>query len=318
MAILLKNLNSNSHDNQNLSIVFESYQAYNHVVNLSKATIDMKQRDFKKFISIVGDINIKEINSNHIISFILECQKRNNKATSINIVLRDMKAFFNWCYENNYIDKPIKIKLQKEQETIKETYSNEQLQRLLQKPDLKRCTFAEYRVWVTENVLLSTGVRCNTLVNIKVEDVDLDNKLLNIREIKTKKQQIVPLSDSIVIILKEYIKLIDLDSKDYLIVNDKKEQITRSTLSSSIREYNLKRDVSITSIHAFRHTFAKMYIINGGDVFKLQKLLGHSTLEMTRRYVNLFSKDLQKDYNQFNPLETFLKKNIKTKVKMKR
>jgi integrase/recombinase XerD len=57
------------------------------------------------------------------------------------------------------------------------------------------------------------------------------------------------------------------------------------------------------SIHLYRHTFAKLSILNGIDPLRLQKLLGHSTLDMTRKYINLFGIDLKKDIDKFNPLE---------------
>ena len=70
-----------------------------------------------------------------------------------------------------------------------------------------------------------------------------------------------------------------------------------------------------TSVHLFRHTFAKKWILNGGDSFRLQKILGHSTMRMVREYVNMFSNDLKKDFNDYNPLEQFKvnKKHIKMK-----
>jgi integrase/recombinase XerD len=61
------------------------------------------------------------------------------------------------------------------------------------------------------------------------------------------------------------------------------------------------------SPHTFRHTFAKMYIMRGGDAFSLQAILGHSTLDMVRNYVNLWGSDLQKMHRQFSPVEYLLR-----------
>ena len=59
------------------------------------------------------------------------------------------------------------------------------------------------------------------------------------------------------------------------------------------------------SPHTFRHTFAVMYLRNGGDVFSLQKLLGHSDLTMTRRYAELSETDVIEKHRQFSPADAF-------------
>lgn len=82
-----------------------------------------------------------------------------------------------------------------------------------------------------------------------------------------------------------------LKKDDYLFVNELGEQMTRNAMQHAIARYNKKRGVEKTSIHAFRHTFAKHYITSGGDAFKLQRLLGHSTLDVTLNYVNLYGTD---------------------------
>ncbi|MPM76395.1 Tyrosine recombinase XerC [bioreactor metagenome] len=90
---------------------------------------------------------------------------------------------------------------------------------------------------------------------------------------------------------------------DYLFCNVGNQKLTSNALKCSIRSYNKSRGVNLTGVHAFRHTFAKNWIRNNGDVFSLQKILGHKSLEMTRRYVNMFSDDLKKDYDKYCPLE---------------
>lgn len=70
-----------------------------------------------------------------------------------------------------------------------------------------------------------------------------------------------------------------------------------------VRRYNIKRNVNKTSCHLFRHTFAKQWILAGGDMFRLQKILGHSDLTVTKEYVAMFGQDLQMDFERFNPLD---------------
>jgi integrase/recombinase XerD len=65
-------------------------------------------------------------------------------------------------------------------------------------------------------------------------------------------------------------------------------------------------NVGITGVrvspHTFRHTFAKLYIKNGGDLFTLQKILGHHDISMVRKYVQMSKRDLQEQHEQSSPL----------------
>ena len=81
-------------------------------------------------------------------------------------------------------------------------------------------------------------------------------------------------------------------------------QLSDTSIHQSIRKYNHSRGVQRTGLHALRHTFAKEWILNNGDVFRLQKMLGHSTLEMTKRHVRMFNEDLKKDIDVYCPLDT--------------
>jgi integrase/recombinase XerD len=63
------------------------------------------------------------------------------------------------------------------------------------------------------------------------------------------------------------------------------------------------KDVRL-SCHTFRHTFAKNWIMSGGDIFSLQKILGHAKLEMTKRYADLFMSAIQEQNDKFNPLNS--------------
>ena len=70
-------------------------------------------------------------------------------------------------------------------------------------------------------------------------------------------------------------------------------------------EYNKCRGVQTTGIHRYRHTFAKQWILNGGNVVSLSKLLGHSSLEITQNYIHLLVSDISKQVDEFNVLDKF-------------
>ena len=174
----------------------------------------------------------------------------------------------------------------KEQEVIKETYSDEEKLRLIARP-ANSASFVEWRTWAIVNWILATGNRASTVCSIKLGDINYRKREIVINKSKTNKALILPLSPALATVLTEYVRRWRAESGDnaFLFPNIGDEELTVNALKHSIAKYNRDRDVAITSVHALRHTFAKDWIRNTGDVFRLQKMLQHSTLEMTRRYV---------------------------------
>ena len=100
-----------------------------------------------------------------------------------------------------------------------------------------------------------------------------------------------------------------------LFPNESGLQLTENGLRCSIAKYNRKRGVQKTSIHLFRHTFAKKYLVDcGGNAFTLQRLLGHSTLDMTKHYCTIFDADITKNFESFSPLVQLKGKEQKIKM----
>jgi integrase/recombinase XerD len=197
----------------------------------------------------------------------------------------------------------LNLPLYRAEETVKETYTDGELLKLLQKPNTKKCRFSEYRNWVTVNLLLNNGCRAATIRNIQNRDVDLLNRVIYLRHTKNKKAQVIPLCDDLCSILREYMRIRGGAPEEYLFPNEEGGQLTEDGLRCSIASYNRRRGVQKTSIHLFRHTFAKKYLVDcGGNAFTLQRLLGHSTLDMTKHYCAIFDADIAKNYDRFSPL----------------
>ena len=233
-------------------------------------------------------------------------------AITVNTRIRALRTILYFCMEKGYIEK-FQIPTIKCDKNIKETYTEHELELLLKKPRLNDGdTFTEYRNWVIINYLLATGNRLSTLCNIKINDLDFHNSVIYLTKTKNRKQQIIPMSATLHCILLEYIKYRSAKSnEDYLFCSSYGERFTERGMESAIKLYNLSRGVTKTSIHLFRHTFAKFWVQNGGDVFKLQKMLGHSTLDMSREYVEMFNDDLKKGFDDINPLDQLARKNSK-------
>ena len=236
--------------------------------------------------------------------FIYHELQEGKKTTSLNTRIRGLRVFFKFCAERDYME-PIEAKLMKEDAEIKEPYTEAELRRLLKKPKSNRWT--EWRSWAAVNYLIATGNRASTIVNLKIADLDFDEMTIHLRQVKNRKQQLIPLSSALKDILSQYLKTWEWTSDDYLFPACTGGQLNLRAFQGSIARYNISRGVSKTSIHLFRHTFAKSFILAGGGMVQLQALLGHSTMEMTRHYVNIYGLDLKRDYERLNPLDNLMK-----------
>lgn len=252
------------------------------------------------------------LNASDLDNMILKMREEGLSDCSINSYTRTLKVFFSWCNEEGHSN--LNIKLYKAAETVKEVYTDDELLVLLKKPEAN-CNFCEYRNWVIINFLLNSGCRAATVRNILNQDVDLARKQIVLRHTKNGKVQVIPLCSSMVAILRDYMVIRSGGGSDYLFCNEFGDLLTENALRLAIVRYNTARGVQRTSIHAFRHTFARKYLVDcGGDAFSLQRLMGHSTLKMTRHYCNLFNDDIIESHEQRSPL-THLTKSKRQAIK---
>ena len=281
---------------------------------LAEKTLQSYQSQFQavaRHMDVKMDIAI--LQKADLDAMIISMRDASLSPNSINSYTRTLKSFFSWCNEQGITR--LNIPLYKAEETVKETYSDAELAALLKKPDIRKATFAEYRDWVIINFLLNCGSRAATVRAIQIRDVDLDGGMVFYRHTKNRKAQVIPLCSAMVAILREYLRHRGGEAADYLFCTETGSQLTENGLRQSIARYNTRRGVQKTSIHLFRHTFARKYLIDcGGDAFTLQKLLGHSTLAMTKHYCAIFDADLTKNYDNFSPLAQM--KANSTRIKM--
>lgn len=284
-----------------------------NLTDLSISSYEKKMVHFYEFIDKSEPITA--VTKDTVDDYILWLRE-NTEANdiTINSYLRSVRAFLYFCMEDRYIP-TFKIQLIKAEKKIKETYTDDELMRLLEKPDVDNCSFSCYKTWVFENYLLGTGNRISTALDLHIGDINFQSGVIILRKTKNRKQQIIPLSATLAEILQRYLQIRGGEADDYVFCNEYGGQASCRTYQQLVRRYNRKRGVEKTSCHTFRHTFAKNWILNSGDMFRLQKILGHSDLTVTKEYVNMFGQDLQMDFEKFNPLDN-LKNRSKGTIKM--
>ena len=285
-----------------LAEAFEQFIQTRRVLNASEETIKYYRREFRYFLAFFGEgRRCAEVNSGTFIDYLeyLREEKPDLSQRTVQTYIKGLRAIFYYFMQNEWMEE-FKITLPRAEETIKEVYTDYEVQQLIKKPDPKTCNFAELRNWTMVCYFLSTGNRLSTVANIRIGDVHLQDGEIFIRKTKQKKQYILPISSGLRPVLQEYLKHRKGAPEDFLFVTVYGEQFTKDTMGEVLRHYNWSRGVEKTGIHLFRHTFAKNWIMNGGDIFRLQKVLGHSTLDMVKQYVAIYSADLKRDYDQFS------------------
>ena len=306
----------------NIITAFEDFILEKQAKNLAPKTIHNYQQSFNlfcKFYSFDENTDISDIKLQHIFKWINQMKLEAIKPTSINHYLRDIRAFLYWAMDNDRAYLPyFKIEMQVHQEESLKMFTDAEIDILLNKPR-RNDSFSNFRMWVIVNWVLGTGNRASTITDLTIGDINFNKKEITLRHTKNRKLQIIPLSTSLSVILKDYIKLWRKDepAEAWLFPSIGNEKLTTNALRLAFTRYCEERGVNRHNIHGLRHNFAKAWVRANGNMYQLQTMLGHSSLDMTRKYVRLFAEDIKEDFDKFSPLDQ-IKRNQKRTQTVKR
>ena len=263
---------------------------------------------FKKYFS--AEMLLSDMTEKKYQEYLLYLKNNLGSDETVRTYVRSLRTVFYFLMREGYMQ-PFKIKGIKADHHAIDTYTDDELAVLLKKPNIRKCRFLEYQGWVMTNFLFSTGLRQRSLIHLQIKDVDLYNAIINVRVTKNRKPLIIPLNHTMVEILKEYLRYRQCEDREaYLFCNAYGDQLCKSTHYAMMSAYNKARGVQTTGVHRYRHTFAKQWILNGGSVVSLSKILGHSNLNITQNYLNLLVTDLAKQVEEVNLLDKFAAKRM--------
>ena len=174
---------------------------------------------------------------------------------------------------------------------------------------LPKKNFIELRNKAIFELLYATGMRISELTNLKLTDIDFENRLLRVMG-KGKKERIVPFNETARDALLRFNRESNLKfkiTKEYVFINTRGNKITDRSVERILQESFKQVMDSDKHVypHLFRHSFATHLLQKGANLRVIQELLGHSNLSTTEKYTTLNFSDLLKVYRQYHPSQHF-------------
>lgn len=271
--------------------------------NLATITIDGYRNASRYFLDFAGnDLMCGDITQDLINEYSLHLQSA-YKPQTVNSYMFKVCPTIRFGIEQGYIPHDIQFTHVVEQESIKEIYSEEELNILLQRP--KNPDFCDFRAWVIINTFLATGIRASELRALRVRDVNLNAGYITLNQTKNREARFIPIPTTLHMILEEWLHVRNAAGDDFLFCTIFGEQLQRTVLQSLVKRYSLKRGVKKYGLHLYRHTFITLSIRKGMSPIMLKRITGHKSTKMLEHYYAFNPTDLVNIVDDFNPLEDF-------------
>ena len=281
---------------------------------LADGTIADYCNTHKKFLEFMGDVEVGEIKKADIERF-LATYRHLSKKTRLNYHI-GLSALWTWLVDEEIIVKHVVKSVRRPKPEQKEIVPFTEQEVKLMLGSLERSksyvthggTVASYglqnrlRNRMVILILLNTGCRASELCGIKLTNVDIPNRRIKIMG-KGSKERFLPLSEPVTrkAIWTYLQKRKDKEARDPLVASVNCSHMTRDGLYQLIVRIGARAKVKGAHPHRFRHTFAIEYIRNGGDIFTLQRILGHSDLAMCKRYLAIATGDVSRVHSYAAP-----------------
>lgn len=227
-----------------------------------------------------------------IFSFLDYLRQRGNSSNSINTRYRALRAFFNWCHSQGYCnDIFYNVKMPKSTRKAISILSPEEISLILS------CVAGRNRLIVL--LMLECGLRRSEVCALRCDDI-YDNYFI-VRG-KGDKERIVPMSDYIRLPIFDFLIKAKCNHQELLL------DVSENAIKMFFQKLKKITGINRLHPHLLRHTFATMYLVNGGDVASLQLILGHELIQTTEVYLHLSQTYAFQGGNRFSPLSNLDKK----------
>lgn len=261
--------------------------------------------EYSKFLEN-RNYNYNDMDYKKCMDYLIYLDNKKYKKNSISRKLSSLRTFYKFLVLNNFSDNNpfILISSPKKEKRIPKFINYQGIEEIFNIPDTK--TIEGQREKVILEILYGSGIRVSELVNIKIKDIDFNNKTILIFG-KGSKERIVPFGDYALEALNTYIndgrnKYLGDNISEYLIVGKNEPNLTTRRIEQIIDKLIKKTSIKMNiTPHMFRHTFATHLLDNGCDLIAVQELLGHESLSSTEVYTHVSNEHLREVYYKCHP-----------------
>lgn len=260
----------------------------------SGSTIGTYMDSIQIFLRYYSTKNLSEITNEDLIIFNNEYILANHYSASYqNQIVNAVKLFFR-NIENKQLQ-PELIHRPKTQKLLPNVLSKEEIKLILN-------AHSNIKHKAMLSLIYSCGLRCGEMLRLKPEHIDSKRNILIIKQSKGSKDRITPLSNKIILMLRDYYHL--HKPKEWLFEGQKQgepydERSLQNVLKQAIVKCQIKKPVSL---HWLRHSYATHLLENGTDLRYIQEILGHSSSKTTEIYTHVSTKNIQKIISPFDYL----------------
>jgi len=240
---------------------------------------------------------------------------------SVQNYVRGIRAFFSWLHREGYTEMNVLAPLRppKAPRKLVDVLTDDEVARILACLDADTASGCRDMAMIV--VYLDSGLRLSELVGLKLADAHVDQCYLKVMG-KGAKERIVPIGSLAQKILQRYIYHFRPEplysDHDYVFLTLEGRPLSSNAVKLVFSRLGRKSGVKRFHAHLCRHTFATRYLANGGNIFFLQQILGHTSLEMVKRYVTVASEQVALQHVKFSPMDRMNAVRLKALKKPKR
>lgn len=271
----------------------------------SNNTINSYRIDLEKFLEFNKNTSINNISNEDLKRYVKYLKEENLNEKSISRNISCLKSFYKFLIIEKYINNNPSdaIFMPKIKKTLPKILTEKEVLDLL---DIELIDNFSYRNKAMLELMYATGLRVSELVNLKLNDIDLNQDIVRTMG-KGSKERIIPIGDYAKEYLEKYLyeyrgTMLKKNNNDYLFLNNHGNKMTRQGFFKIIKKIAKEKGIDKDlSPHTLRHSFASHLLKYGADLRTIQELLGHSDISTTQIYTHITNEELKKNYENFHP-----------------